>query len=288
MQAKDHLLHQFDSLSPTLQTAARFLIDRPNEVVIASMRALAERAQVQPATLVRLAQHIGYAGWPELKEAFARDLGLHAERYGQKAKALAARGNDAGLVGEMFDAHRANLDATENACVASLRHAAALLRRAPAIYVAGFRASYPVAHALTYGYRLFRDSVHLVDGMGGGLEMQLRPIQKQDCLVAISFAPYSREALTAIEAAQAAGAKIIAFTDSEASPLGLAADVTVLFSARSPSFFPSVVAAVAAVEALLEILVAEAGDSVVSLLEGAEQQLFDSGAYLKASGKRAR
>jgi DNA-binding MurR/RpiR family transcriptional regulator len=156
------------------------------------------------------------------------------------------------------------------------------------VHVAGFRASYPVAYALAYGYRLFRNSVHLADGQGGGLEMQLRAVEKQDCMVAISFSPYSREAVAAVRAARAAGAKVIAFTDSDASPLGLAADVTVLFSASSPSFFPSVAAAVAAVEALLELLVADAGESVVSLLEEAERQLFDSGAYLKQSGKRGR
>ena len=38
MSAKEQILERFDSLSPTLQRAARFVVDNPNEVVIGSMR----------------------------------------------------------------------------------------------------------------------------------------------------------------------------------------------------------------------------------------------------------
>ena len=286
MPTRDLLLERFASLSPALQAAARFVVDHPNEVVTTSMRTLAERAGVQPATLVRLAQQLGFGGWPELKDAFLHDLGLHAERYGERAKSLAARGAEADLIGELFAAQRANLDATEARIARPLRAAARLLKRARIVHIAGFRASFPIAYALLYGYRLFRGSVQLVDGQAAGLEMQLRAIDRLDALVVISFSPYSREALLAAEAARAAGAWLVAFTDSSASPLAMAADVSVLFSVESPSFFPSISAALTAVEALLETLVADAGDDTAERITRAEQQLFDSGAYMHPPAKR--
>lgn len=286
MTAKDLILEHFASLSPKLQAAARFIVDHPNEVVIASMRTVAERAGAQPATLVRLAQQLGYAGWPELKDAFAADLGLRSERYGERAKSLSARGRDADLLGELFGAQRHNLDETEAQCGPALRGAAKLLQRARTVHVAGFRASFPIAYSLVYGYRLFRNGVQLVDGQSGGLEMQLRAVERQDAVVVISFAPYSRECLAVIDAARAAGARIVAMTDSSASPLALAADVAVLFPVTSPSFFPSITAAIATVEALLEILVAQGGGGIAEEIDRAEQHLFDSGAYLQAPRKR--
>jgi len=48
----------------------------------------------------------------------------------------------------------------------------------------------------------------------------------------------------------------------------------------SPSFFPSIVAGVAAAEALLEILVAKAGADGVARINRAERKLFDLGAYV--------
>ncbi|HJV82400.1 MurR/RpiR family transcriptional regulator [Noviherbaspirillum sp.] len=282
----NQILDSFSSFSPKLQAAARFVVDHPSEVVIASMRTLAERAGEQPATLVRLAQHLGYSGWPELKSALAHDLGLHQDGYGPRARSLAERGRSADLPGELFGAQHQNLKTTEQQCTDSLHHAASLLRNADTVHIAGFRASYPIAYALFYGYRLFRNSVQLIDGQSGGLEMQMRLFGAKDVLVVTSFAPYSRESLLVAETAKSAGLRIVALTDSQASPLAFHADTTVLFSVASPSFFPSVVAGVALTEAMLELLVADAGKAVVQKIERAEQDLFHSGAYLQSPGKR--
>lgn len=286
MAAREQILDQFSALTPRMQAAARFIIDHPNEVVIASMRQLAGQAGAQPATLVRLAQQLGYQGWPELKSAFARDLGLHSATYGERARSLARRGRGQDLARELFAAQRANLDHTETAVAPRLDQAVKLLRNARAVHIAGFRASHPVAFSLFYGYRLFRNAVFLVGDPAAGLETQLRAIEKQDVLVVISFAPYSREALMAAQHARAAGAGVLALTDSSASPLALDADVVLPFSVASPSFFPSVAAGVALTEALLEQLVAQGGEAVVGRIGQVERALFDSGAYLQPPTRR--
>ena len=124
--------------------------------------------------------------------------------------------------------------------------------------------------------------VHLLEGMGGVREMQLRALGQGDVLVAISFAPYSHETVHAVEQARAKGCKVLALTDSLASPLSLAADETLLFSVNSPSFFPSVTAAQALSEALLEVLVSRAGPDAASRIEQAEGELHSSGVYISA------
>ena len=280
MSATKTILDAFPSLSPKLQAAARFIIDHPNEVVISSMRSLAERAHSQPTTLVRLAQHLGYAGWPELKTAFATDMGLHHEGYGEKARSLAIRRPERDMVDELFSVLRNNLDDTLHNSADNLPKIAALLAKSQKVHIAGFRASVPIAYALFYGYRLFRQSVSLLDGQHGALELQGRSIEKTDAVVIASFAPYSREALEVADIAKRAGASVVAITDSTASPLALSADLAAVFSVNSPSFFPSVAAGVALVEALLEVLVAVGGRPIVKKLDLAERGLFDSGAYL--------
>jgi DNA-binding MurR/RpiR family transcriptional regulator len=288
MNATQLILEQFPALSPKLQAAARFIVDHPNEVVISSMRTMAERAQSQPATFVRLAHQLGYAGWPELKAAFAADMGLDAPGYGDRAKSLATRGSHGDLLGEMFDVLRRNLDDTVRHSATMLPKVAGLLGKAGTVHIAGFRASAPIAYSLFYGYRLFRHSVSLLDGQLGGLELQTRAIKKSDAVVVVSFAPYSREALAVCAAAKAAGAKVVAFTDSSASPLALDADLALLFSVESPSFFPSVAAGVGLAEALLELLVVAGGSSVVKQIDRTEESLFDTGAYLRHSPRKGK
>lgn len=287
MDARQQIIEQFDALTPTMQAAARFIVDHPNEVVIGSMRMLAEKAGAQPATLVRLAQHLGYAGWPELKSAFAAELGLHSDTYGARAKSLAQRGRTRDLARELFGVQRANLDATEAAAGSTLHEAARVLSKASTVHLAAFRASHPLAFSLYYGMRLFRESVRLIDGSAVGLEVQLRAIVPRDAVVVASFAPYSRDALLVAEHVRQTGAALIALTDSRASPLARDARVVLQFEVTSPSFFPSVAAGVALTEALLERLVADGGDAVARRIEQVERGLFDSGVYVRPGRRRA-
>mgnify|MGYP001573147233 CR=1 FL=1 len=279
--ARTHLLQQFDHLSPQLQTAARFVVDHPNDVLIRSMRQVAELAGVPPSTLVRLAQHLGYAGWPALKDDFAQSLGLEpSQGYADRAQRLAGQAT-APLSDELFAAHATNLERTRQHSAELLVPLAQCLQSARQVYVAGFRASYPLAFALLYGYRLFRDSVQSLDAHAHNLEMQLRPLGPEDVLVAISFAPYSRECLDVARQAQERGARVVALTDSAASPLARMAAHTALFAVDSPSFFPSVAAGMALVEALLEQLVALGDVQLPQRIQKAESALVDSGVYVQ-------
>ncbi|RZL94581.1 MAG: MurR/RpiR family transcriptional regulator [Variovorax sp.] len=282
MGVKDDLRQRYESLSPALQQVAKYVLDHPNDVVTSSMRTVGTRAGGTPATLVRFAQHLGYTGWPQFKDAVAAEMGLGPDAYGARAKTLVGRARDQGLAGEMFEVQRRNLDNTHRQSEAALQKACAVLEKANAVHAAGFRACFPIAFSFVYVYRMFRASVHLVDGQGGSLEMQLRAFAKGDAVVVASFAPYSREALQVAQAGKAAGCRIVAITDSIASPLSLLADETLLFAIDSPSFFPSVAAGVAVTEALVEMLASRAGKPVVRRIDEAESQLFASGAYLQA------
>ncbi|WCM91207.1 MurR/RpiR family transcriptional regulator [Acidovorax sp. NCPPB 2350] len=284
---QEHIRQRYAELSPALQEVARYLLDHPAEVVTSSMRHVGVRSGATPPTLVRFAQQVGFEGWPALKAAFAADLGLGGEAYGARAQNLVGRAGDGGLAGEMFEVQRRNLEATQSQSAARLDKACALIEKARAVHVAGFRASYPIAFGLVYQYRLFRPSVHLLDGQGGALEMQQRAFAKGDVLVAVSFAPYSREALQVAEAAREAGCHIVALTDSLASPLSLMARQTLLFSIHSPSFFPSVAAGMALAEALVELLASRAGTGAVRAIGDAERRLHGSGAYIQAPRPRA-
>lgn len=283
MDVRNRILQLFDSLSPQLQTAARFVVDHPNEVLIRSMRGIADMASVPPSTFIRLAHQLGYDGWPTLKEAFAHAIGLdHASGYAARALSLNDKGatHTLSLADELFEVQIANLEHTRLQSGAVLAELAQCLQSAKTVYIAGFRASYPLAFALLYGYRLFRDSVQTLDAHAHNIEMQMRPVGTEDVLIAISFAPYSRECLEVARHAKVQGARIVALTDSETSPLARMADHTALFSVDSPSFFPSIAAGMALVEALLEQLVALGEKNLPQNIQKSEALLVASGAYV--------
>ncbi len=248
-------------------------------LVVQSMRAFAAEAKVKPATLLRLAQRLGYNGWGELKSAFIDDLGLRNDAYVSKAEKLIAKGTQPALYEEVFLAHQANLAFTQAENPHSMQQAVTLLDEAKQVHICGFRASFPIAWLLFYVYRLFNRHVSLIDGLASNIEVFTREITAENCLLLTSFAPYSRESLDVLNAARQAEARIIAITDSPVSPLAQAADCTLLFSLSSPSFFPSVVSGMGVAECLLAMLVARHGREAVSKIESAERYLQSSGAH---------
>jgi DNA-binding MurR/RpiR family transcriptional regulator len=271
---------RFSELSPQFQTGARFLLDHPDEVAVLSMRKVAEQAQVQPAALVRLSQQLGFPGWNELRDLFVQRVRTRPEPLTSRARTLVkANGKDA-LARDLLLAQQHNLEVTAARNARVTIEAARMLRRASHVHVAGFRSCYPVAFGFVYGYRLFRSSVSLLTGEAGTLEMQLRGIERDSATVIVSFAPYSVEAARVAEAALERGSKLLAITDSEASPIALNADKVLIFSHDSPSFFPSLVAANAIVESLVAHLLKLEGADAVEQLEMAEQSLHGKGAYV--------
>ena len=280
MNLRENIVSQFSLLSPELQRAAEFSLQNANQLVVQSMRAFAAEAGVKPATLLRLAQRLGYNGWRELKSAFIDDLGLGNDKYVSKAEKLIAKGTQPALYEEVFLAHQANLAFTQAENQHAMQQAVTLLDEAKQVYICGFRASFPIAWSLFYVYRLFNRQVSLIDGLASNIEVFTREINAEDCLLLTSFSPYSRESLDVLNAARQAGARIIAITDSPVSPLAQAADCTLLFSLSSPSFFPSIVSGMGVAECLLAMLVARHGREAVNKIESAERYLQRSGAYV--------
>src|SRR5262252_3697050 len=70
----DRIVKAFKTMPGQLQTAARFVLDRPQDVALLSMREQARKAGVQPATMTRLAQRLGLDGYDAVRELYAEAI----------------------------------------------------------------------------------------------------------------------------------------------------------------------------------------------------------------------
>ena len=95
-----------------------------------------------------------------------------------------------------------------------------------------------------------RVGIVLVDGLGATGVDSLRTITKADVLLAITVDPYVRGTVETARYAKSRGARIVAITDSDLSPLAAFADQTVLVRTETPSFFHTMAPAFAAMECL--------------------------------------
>lgn len=283
----------FADLSPQLRQAARYVLHRPDDVALMSMRGLAAEARVHPSTMLRLARSFGYPGYKQFREPFQERLRARPRGYVERARDLQKKGELgelAGLLRGVVAAGEANLRESFDANpVDAFAAFADALSRARRVFVLGLRSCFPVAFFFHYAYRMFRANAVLMGERGGTVADELRDAGSGDVLFAISIEPYTTETVRAVEFAKARGASVVVVTDSPVSPLAKRADVALLVQHDSPSFFGSVAAALAVVEALIVILVAQGGNTALESIEESERQLARFEAYWQgvvAAGNR--
>ena len=168
--------------------------------------------------------------------------------------------------------------------------AADMIASASRVFCLGQRSSFSVAYIFHYVRSLFGSNSVLVDGSGGSGVDTLRAIGKGDVLLAISVNRYVRHTIDAAKFAKDRGARVVALTDSEMSPLVSFADEAILVRTETPSFFHTMAPAFAAVECLAALVAARRGRETLAALDESERQLAAFGTYVlpRAKGRRRK
>lgn len=286
----DELIERrYSDLSPRLRQAARYIIDNPQHVAVRSMRDVAGSAAVDPSTMVRLAQDLGFEGYDALRDRYRRKLLDVEHAWTGRAKRLRSRNGSADaaeLLGELLEQGQRNLARSFAAeQLAALVKARDKLLAARSIFVVGLRSLFPVAFFLHYELRLFSAKSVLLTGTGGTFADDLRLARREDAAIVFSYRPYARDAVKAVEFAKAQGVSVVAVTDSKLSPVARKADITIIVANSSTSLLPTVVPFLAVAEALATLMVSEGGEETMRALARSEEQLRSFRVY-EEDGRR--
>jgi len=285
IQLSKAMAESYVSLSPQLRRAADYALNAPEDVALLSMRRLADCAGVPPSTMNRLARHYGFDGFVDFRRVFQSRVRHQSAGYGERARGLQdMAGQVDDLVNSVHNAGRDNLDkAFQNNAPKSFLNAAKVLASGHQVFIVGMRSCYPIARYFNYVYGFFRNNGHLLDTEGGAFADGLRSLESSDVIFAISFHPYSRETLSALEFAKSRGCKMVVLTDNPLSPLIPFAEAMLIVDNWTPSFFHSLAPALAVVEALIAVMVAEGGEKALNAIMESERQLADFDAYWQSA-----
>ena len=269
-----------EGLSPELLRAARWIESHPREVALHSMRECGRRAGLAPATLTRLAQALGFQGFEAIKHLCQESFSAQGGYAGRAEVLQASARKDKDwltLLNESQHANAASVGGLNQA--AQLEAAADAMLKARRVYFLGLRASHGLALHLHYTYGLLAPNGVLVQGVGGTMDDQIGEMGEGDLLVVTSSASYTRQTVEAVARARAQGAGVVAMTDSALSPIALSASHTLLFRTDSPSYFHSMVGALALTEALAAAVAVRGGRKVLAHLQTRQDRLESEGAY---------
>lgn len=254
-----HILDRRESLPKRLIQVADFALARPQEIAFGRVADVAALAGVQPSTLVRFAQALGYSGFSEMQSVFVSRARERWPEYRERLEALDAHAHASDATALLHGFLRASTDSIERVAGSvdprSLQHAVELLAGAETIYLLATRRAFPATVYLSYALRRLAVRCELVEQLAGMGVEQTALIGPRDALLAISFTPYAPLTLDLATATFRRGIPVVAVTDSAFSPLAQVATVWLEVAEADHAAFRSL-AGTFAVAATLAVAVA--------------------------------
>jgi DNA-binding MurR/RpiR family transcriptional regulator len=230
---KELLIARRQDLPRRLVQVAAFALENPDEIAFGTVASVASQARVQPSTLIRFAQTIGYAGFTDLQEVFRAQLKSRWPDYRERLARIGTakvegRGASADLLDGFAESAIASIERLRSTVpAADLDRAAVLLARADTIFLLGLRRAFPVTAYLAYALGKLGFRAVLIDQVAALGPEQLAGAGKRDVLVAVSFAPYTPATIELTQQAASRKVPVIAVTDSPLSPLSPGAEVQI-------------------------------------------------------------
>lgn len=255
------VVERYPRLSKSLQHIGRQLPQFREHIALSNVQELAQRLESSPAAIVRFAQAMGFRGYSHMKALFQQDLAaqLPSHYHARIKRFMKAEDlSEAHLAEQVITNNLYSLQDLHSAqLLGQLEQAAALMRRAKALFVMGAGRSFAAAAYSTYLLQHGATPVHWLNGLCFNLDGKLHSMDADDVLLLISYAPYAESSCQAALSAKKRGAKIIAITDSPLGEIAQHSDTVIEVWESSSYGFRSLVCTMSVVQALFLLYAAQ-------------------------------
>ncbi len=221
---RSYILERRDELPKRLTQVAEFALQYPDEIAFGTTKSIAEEARVQPSTIVRLANQLGYNGFSAFQNVFRERLRNRPISYAERLSTLESRvvegSEEAIMVNGFLTAARESMNKLEASIdLVTLKKAVEVLSEAENIYLLAKRRAYPLVSHMAYTFGKLKIRYQSVGSPIGNDNDILETATTKDAVIAISFSPYAQETITQIQMMANNRVPSVVITDSPFSPL---------------------------------------------------------------------
>ncbi len=271
MNVDDQLRAALSELTRAERQLATHILSHYPVAALGSITQLAKAAQVSTPTVVRLAQKLGYKGYPDFQNALRGEVEAMLATPLTKHDRRAGGVPDAHILNRFAEAVVGNLQATLNQIDPAEFDRAALLLADPArrVYALGGRITHAMADYFTSLMVVVRPGVTLLSDNAAAWPPGLLDMAAGDVLLVFDIRRYENAVLQAAEMARGQGVEIVLITDRWVSPAAAHAAHVFCCHTEAPSAWDSNVVLMVLVETLL----AAVQDRIWSVTEGRMKRL---------------
>lgn len=274
------------ALSPKRRELMRRILADPEGTFHLSARRLAKRFHVDPATIVRMAQSLGYEGFSDFAEDLRQHFVTHVTPYSVMRAATEERSTTADHVAHVLETDLVNLSRVQSTLDTDvLEDAARQICQSRNILVAGMDLAHTLSSWLAYSLAVIGVNAD-APAERALLHYKTNLLTRDDTLVAITFRQCMKSTVEALILAKERGAYTIAITDSPSNPAGRRADVSLIASLEGPIVAGSLVAPMGLMDALVIACAHSRPQRALDALRVVHDSYLHSGRYWSDANER--
>ena len=242
---------RINELSSGRREILRQILENPREFVLPSVRAAAARLNIDPATLVRMVQRLGFDGYRAFQN-YLHDLSIaNATSLDGMQNSDRKNSRDVDPLRVTREQDVKNLNELYNSLDMLRLHALARrIHSARRVLILGGDLAENLVHYIEHHLTLIGLPVLAATSVGRTLHIS-RSFGKGDVVIAISFRKGLRQTVEGLQRARANGAYCVGITGTYVSPIARFTHEFFVASVESRSFIDSYVAPMALVNLIL-------------------------------------
>lgn len=277
-RVSEMLREGFDGFSRSQKAVARYIIDHLEEVGYLSAEELGQKGNTSSSTVVRFAQSLGFAGYPELQRA-ARD----EYRLGATARPVVHDDQMGFVIEEDILTRSLKTDALSleetisKNTLERFNRGVVALTDASQVLVVGLHEAAVVAQHASYLFELLGIPCSAVTDATESNVARLSRLGEGDVLVAIGFRRAHSVTIKFAEKAAELGATVIVITDNSLSELAGKGDLTLYADIDSTFFAHSLVGPISVIGALAAAVYTRDRDLYDSRVRAVRDKALESG-----------
>jgi len=269
---QEKIAQYYARLGRNQRKIADFLTQQYHEAAFINAFALSKRLEVDPATVTRFAQRLGYAGYPELLREI-QTMVKKELRVAYNPPVEAA--DEEGLFMQALAQERENLGR-------AMTHVRGETVSAVVVALRAARNVYVVAQGLAKGpAEMFVSQLRFLLGIPAqlvaaeqlGAPMSLSTLAEPDVVVGVSLSALHDDTAQILRLARSRGAKTIGLATSHTSPTASTADLIIVCPGESTTGIPSVAPLTAVLAALFQVIALQEPEKLSSLEQGLQKNL---------------
>ena len=233
--------YDLEDMSKSNKQIATYILENYDKAAYMTAAKLADIVGVSESTVVRFACIEGFDGYPEFQDCL-QELLKSKLTWVQRLYLAHPELPEITIKNAMKSDLKSLSKLNEEMNIDEINKVCDAILAARRVYVIGVRSSLPLAQFLHYYLNHILENVTLASPAYGDIFGSLMYADERDLIIGISFPRYSKTTMEGMHFAKKNGAKTIAITDTEDSPLVSCADTTVFVKSNMNSFVDSLVA----------------------------------------------